>query len=93
MFQDNEMIYATEYATGGFRTQWRNISLTAPSTGPFNHTMSYLIQDLDVATQYEAKVYAKNRFGWSEPSETFRFQTKGAGNYCFFNANFSYYQI
>lgn len=72
------MIYATEYEINGYRTNWKNVSLTAPPTYGFNHTMFYMIQDLDPATQYEVKVSAKNRFGWSEPSNTFRFTTRGA---------------
>lgn len=75
--KENEMIYATDYELGNVRSHWKNISLTVTPTNRFNHTMSYQIQDLDPATQYEARVYSRNRYGWSEPSDLFRFQTKG----------------
>lgn len=78
--QESEMMYApTEYDSGQ-RSRWKNITLQVTPTEQFSHTMSYLIQDLDPATQYEAKAIAKNRYGWSDPPrEAFRFTTKGAG--------------
>ncbi|XKL67168.1 hypothetical protein PGB90_010588 [Kerria lacca] len=71
----NEMIYSNEIE--GLRSRWKNITLTASSIERFNHTMSYHIQDLEPDTKYEVIVYSKNRFGWSEPSEPFLFETKG----------------
>jgi len=37
--------------------------------------MSYNIRGLDIASEYEAKVMAKNRFGWTPMSDVFKFTT------------------
>ncbi|KAG5671059.1 hypothetical protein PVAND_001276 [Polypedilum vanderplanki] len=37
--------------------------------------MSYMIRGLEPDQQYEAKVTARNRYGWSEVSERFTFST------------------
>ena len=80
LLQENEMIYTTENEVA-IRQPWKNVTLSVMPSNRFNHTMSYLIQELDSATQYQAKVFSKNRFGWSE-SDTFRFHTRGTGMYC-----------
>jgi hypothetical protein len=38
-------------------------------------TMSYVIRGLEPGQNYEAKVQARNKFGWSPISEAFTFQT------------------
>ena len=43
--------------------------------------MSYLIRGLDPRRNYEAKVLARNRFGWSPVSEPFTFQTSDESMY------------
>ncbi|GJQ79727.1 hypothetical protein Trydic_g5872 [Trypoxylus dichotomus] len=40
--------------------------------------MSYVIRGLEPAQNYEAKVQARNRYGWSPISEPFTFQTADA---------------
>lgn len=40
---------------------------------------SYLITNLEPATQYEAKVKASNSFGWNQMSDIFTFSTRGIG--------------
>ena len=42
--------------------------------------MSYLIRGLEPSSQYEARVQARNRFGWNQISEIFRFSTRAIGN-------------
>lgn len=41
--------------------------------------MSYIIRGLEGGQHYEAKVLAKNRYGWSPMSEPFTFQTTETG--------------
>lgn len=41
--------------------------------------MSYVIRGLEPGQNYEAKVQARNKFGWSPISEAFTFQTTDTG--------------
>lgn len=75
------MIFASEYDTAGLKPPWKNKTLLGTPTERTNHTMSYFIEDLEPDTQYEARVVSKNRFGWSEPSEPFRFRTRLSGKF------------
>ncbi|KAI5736237.1 hypothetical protein M8J76_001326 [Diaphorina citri] len=60
-------------------TPWRNIVIPSDGSlaGPI-YTQSYNITGLQLFTQYEASVLAKNRFGWSRPSKAYVFATEGA---------------
>lgn len=73
------MIFASEYDTAGLKPPWKNKTLLSTPTDRTNHTMSYFIEDLEPDTQYEARVFSKNKFGWSESSEPFRFRTRLSG--------------
>ncbi|KAJ8910010.1 hypothetical protein NQ315_006014, partial [Exocentrus adspersus] len=58
------------------RTDWRDVILPAsPSQSPGVQSMSYVIRGLEPGQNYEAKVQARNKFGWSPVSEAFTFQT------------------
>nr|CAH7731399.1 unnamed protein product [Callosobruchus chinensis] len=60
------------------RTDWRDVILPAAFTGQSNgglQSMSYVIRGLDAGQVYEAKVQARNKFGWSPVSEAFTFKT------------------
>ncbi|KAK9871614.1 hypothetical protein WA026_012994 [Henosepilachna vigintioctopunctata] len=59
------------------RTDWRDVILPAPSSSqPTNvQSMNYIIRGLDPGQNYEAKVTARNKFGWSPFSDSFTFQT------------------
>lgn len=59
------------------RTDWRDVILPAPSPSQSTgiQTMNYIIRGLDPGQNYEAKVQARNKFGWSPFSESFTFQT------------------
>lgn len=58
---------------------WNDVILPAIPNEQFTQHMSYMIKNLEPAGQYEARVQAKNRFGWNEISENFVFTTKGVG--------------
>lgn len=57
------------------RNEWNDVILPAVPSEQFTHRMSYNIRGLDTASEYEAKVMAKNRFGWTPMSEVFKFTT------------------
>ncbi|CAH1397099.1 unnamed protein product [Nezara viridula] len=59
---------------------WSDVILPAIPSEQFTQSMFYLIKNLEPASQYEARVQAKNRFGWNEMSENFFFTTKGAAD-------------
>lgn len=73
--------------TGPFPGQWKvrlhsALPLTQPTAsaspsppGPIYH-MSHPLQDLQPATDYEAKVAVENKYGWSSKSEVFHFYTR-----------------
>ncbi|XP_054282435.1 brother of CDO isoform X2 [Macrosteles quadrilineatus] len=63
---------------GRYPGDWNNVILPAIPSEQFTQQMNYVIKGLDAAAQYEAKVQAKNRFGWNQESETFHFTTRGA---------------
>ncbi|KAL1124697.1 hypothetical protein AAG570_001321 [Ranatra chinensis] len=58
---------------------WTDVVLPSPmsSEGEITHEMSYLITALQPSTQYEARVQARNSFGWNQMSDNFRFSTRG----------------
>ena len=54
------------------------VDASSSSQGQYqNH--SVLIDNLEPATGYEAKVRAMNRFGWGNTSDTFQFRTPQMG--------------
>lgn len=64
------------------RDDWRNVILPAtPSQTSGFQAMSYIIRGLEPGQNYEAKVLARNKFGWSPVSEAFTFQTTDTGQY------------
>lgn len=65
------------------RTDWRDVILPAPSPSQSTgiQTMNYIIRGLDPGQNYEAKVQARNKFGWSPFSESFTFQTTDLGRF------------
>ncbi|KAL3275803.1 hypothetical protein HHI36_020547 [Cryptolaemus montrouzieri] len=81
--KDNKTYSAIGYNTGhgrqfiDRRTDWRDVILPAPSAAPpaGMQSMNYIIRGLDPGQNYEAKVQARNKFGWSPFSESFTFQT------------------
>ncbi|RZF35719.1 hypothetical protein LSTR_LSTR009587 [Laodelphax striatellus] len=57
--------------------EWNDVILPAAPSEQYTQQMSYLIRNLEPALHYEARVQAKNRFGWSHISDTFHFSTRG----------------
>ncbi|KAK6632354.1 hypothetical protein RUM44_007395, partial [Polyplax serrata] len=55
---------------------WNDVILPAIPSELFSQQMSYLIRGLEPSSQYEARVQARNRFGWNQLSEIFRFSTR-----------------
>ncbi|KAG8229665.1 hypothetical protein J437_LFUL008598 [Ladona fulva] len=45
----------------------------------FTHWGSFMLKDLEPGYNYEAKVQARNRYGWGEPSKRFTFSIRGSG--------------
>ncbi|KAK6632351.1 hypothetical protein RUM44_007392 [Polyplax serrata] len=71
-FQENE----TSNQLG--RGDWSDVILPAIPSELFTQQMSYVIRGLEPGSQYEARVRARNRFGWNELSEQFHFSTRGS---------------
>lgn len=64
------------------RTIWSDVILPAmPTQNSGYQTMSYVIRGLEPGQSYEAKVQARNKFGWSPISDAFTFQTTETGQY------------
>ncbi|XP_037923179.1 limbic system-associated membrane protein isoform X2 [Hermetia illucens] len=74
-------MYGHNYRTYGngvhwSRNDWRDVVLPAvPLSHLYTQGMSYMIRGLEPDQQYEARVQARNRYGWSEMSESFLFST------------------
>ncbi|XP_073987756.1 opioid-binding protein/cell adhesion molecule homolog isoform X2 [Rhodnius prolixus] len=57
---------------------WTDVVLQGDQgSSDLTHENHYLIRNLEPSTEYEAKVQAKNIFGWNEMSDPFRFTTRG----------------
>ncbi|KAF6215645.1 hypothetical protein GE061_010401 [Apolygus lucorum] len=68
-------------AAHGFK-EWTDIVIQGDDVDQneeksLTHEKSYLIRALEPSTQYEAKLQARNIFGWNQMSDTFRFTTRG----------------
>ncbi|ERL95615.1 hypothetical protein D910_00041 [Dendroctonus ponderosae] len=82
-WQENRTYSAVGYSIGMGYTRsskgysdWRNVILPASrATNRGVQSMSYVIRGLEPGQQYEAKVQARNKFGWSPISKSFIFQT------------------
>lgn len=69
------------------RTDWRDVILPAVSNQHVGlQSMSYIIRGLEPGQNYEAKVLARNKYGWSAISEPFSFQTTETGWYSNLNS-------
>uniref|UniRef100_A0A336MRD2 CSON000185 protein n=1 Tax=Culicoides sonorensis TaxID=179676 RepID=A0A336MRD2_CULSO len=63
------------------RNDWRDVVLPAvPLSHLYTQSMSYVIRGLDPDQQYEARVQARNKHGWSNTSESFTFSTSSNGS-------------
>ncbi|XP_061386842.1 lachesin [Musca vetustissima] len=63
------------------RNDWRDVVLPAiPISHHYTQGMSYMIRGLDPDQHYEATVQARNRYGWSEYSQSFVFSTSSNDN-------------
>lgn len=62
------------------RWDWRDVILPAIPAQPVGmQFMSYVIRGLEPAQRYEARVQARNRFGWSPEIPVFTFKTTDTG--------------
>ncbi|XP_063224484.1 protein amalgam-like isoform X2 [Bacillus rossius redtenbacheri] len=73
--RDNDTYPFVSY---GMRGEWNDVILPAIPSELHTQQMSYLIKGLEAGAQFEAKVQAKNRFGWSLVSDGFQFSTRSA---------------
>ncbi|XP_059218063.1 uncharacterized protein LOC106092858 isoform X2 [Stomoxys calcitrans] len=63
------------------RNDWRDVVLPAiPISHHYTQGMSYMIRGLDPDQHYEATVQARNRYGWSDYSQSFVFSTSSNDN-------------
>ncbi|ENN70176.1 hypothetical protein YQE_00014 [Dendroctonus ponderosae] len=87
VWQENRTYSAVGYSIGMGYTRsskgysdWRNVILPASRAANRGvQSMSYVIRGLEPGQQYEAKVQARNKFGWSPISKSFIFQTTDRG--------------
>ncbi|XP_017849159.1 lachesin isoform X2 [Drosophila busckii] len=60
---------------------WRDVVLPAvPLSHHYTQGMSYLVRGLDPDQQYEATVQSRNRYGWSDLTNSFFFSTSSNDN-------------
>jgi len=59
--------------------EWRDVIINVEKKDRLTQRVHYLIHGLEPGTEYEAKVQARNRFGWNAVSPGFRFDTRGSG--------------
>ncbi|XP_030756207.1 limbic system-associated membrane protein-like [Sitophilus oryzae] len=86
--KENRTYSAVGYSVGyGYtrstkgHSEWSNVILPASQSSTIGvQSMSYVIRGLEPGQQYEAKVQARNKFGWSPVSKSFTFQTTSREN-------------
>jgi hypothetical protein len=72
--------HVSGYGRGGpGQSEWRDVIINVERQERLSQRVSYLIHGLEPGTEYEAKVQARNRFGWNSVSQGFRFNTRGSG--------------
>lgn len=72
-FQDNDTLGQLGHG------DWNDVVLPAIASELFTQQMSYVFRGLEPGAQYEARVQARNRFGWNQLSDKFQFSTRGTG--------------
>ncbi|GFG36897.1 hypothetical protein Cfor_08702, partial [Coptotermes formosanus] len=80
---DNDTHSYPMYGHPAVRSDWNDVILSPIPSGKPTQKMTYLIRGLEPSSQYEARVEAKNRFGWSQSSDSFTFYTTGVENSLF----------
>merc|ERR1711874_500542 len=55
---------------------WTNLNLRSDQRDGVIFNKTYILDNLDEDSKYEAKVEARNEFGWSNQSEIFKFFTR-----------------
>ncbi|XP_050438441.1 neurotrimin-like isoform X2 [Adelges cooleyi] len=72
---NDAMLGTPIYGYNSMRNEWNDVVLPALPSEQFTHRMSYIIRGLEAGSEYEAKVMAKNRFGWTPLTPAFKFTT------------------
>ncbi len=72
----------------GGDSDWTNIIPTISDNRPsqhhrnsFTYTGNFVFYGLSPATEYEVIIQSKNREGWSDPNDIFKFSTRSRGEY------------
>ena len=58
---------------------FNNIIINGVGTQGYEHHQSYILDNLEPDSMYEAQIQAKNSYGWSLVSEKFQFYTRAYG--------------
>lgn len=69
------------YGRKNGKGEWSDVILPAMQTQRDGgvQSMSYVIRGLEASQNYEAKVLARNKFGWGPISDSFTFHTTDTG--------------
>lgn len=59
-------------------TAWTESSATPIEDGPYHFAGKQFLKNLEEATRYEARVFARNEEGWNKAEQIFNFATRGA---------------
>jgi len=59
---------------------WTTLNLIPDSQQEINHNMTYILDNLDEDSKYEAKVSSLNEFGWSDQSTDYTFFTSSTAD-------------
>lgn len=60
--------------------EWREITIPAEYSDAPIHTAAYSLPGLEIGSVYEVSVMSRNRYGWGEVSQVYRFATGGEGS-------------
>lgn len=63
--------------------QIENPHPTSQFANRFTYTGNFVFYGLDASTEYEVIIQSRNKEGWSDASDIFRFSTRDRGKFCF----------
>ena len=73
--------------------QIENPHPTSQFANRFTYTGNFVFYGLDASTEYEVIIQSRNKEGWSDASDIFRFSTRDRGKFCFKKQPKTYFSI
>ena len=77
---DNYIVSSTTTSASDDEKDWIEVRVAPLNNGDHYYSGKFIIENLDPASHYLARISSSNSYGFGPNSPPFRFGTKGAGN-------------